>query len=391
MAASRGSTTDALASLKSVKAAAIDLTQKLDDTLAEIINNNEQATPTSASDQTTTSPPTDTPDALQAAHDAAALIKAHSTKISLLIINEPFTPPAVIKVVTELIGLPVPAITNAAQTCDSRQYTSIIRRALASRTSKILKQLGELLKLIPLDGKALVVDKKENGQAPTLAVTGVLWSHCDEMVKFANLRGGKFFIRQVRDLRETLNDNYEELKEWSEEEPDEDDDEEEDDPSGVGEITNDLSSTHVSAQAALDELMAAPRPIPTADTARIRPRLDACLKRVKLTTHLFTSIVKRRLETLPAFPISNSEITSRLDEMLPLLRAIPDRYEDLTAAFYEQAPERIDALMDQTYLDAFTATELLLRPWREEDGKSDAFTEWGLKFQKQLKVVTAPE
>ncbi|KAK3991571.1 hypothetical protein QBC44DRAFT_323292 [Cladorrhinum sp. PSN332] len=332
-------------------------------------------------------------DALALANDSATLIRAHATKISLLIINEPFTPTAITKVLRELVGGPVPGLAAAAQVCTAERYTQVIRQDLSWKISRVLKELKELLSRIPKDGKILV-DRKKNagagaaGGKGSIATTAVLWAACDDLTAFAKRGFAGNLVYKADQLRDTLKDVMEELKEWGEETGNDDyDDEEDEDDDGVAEVTSGLQSASISStqdtQAMLDDLMSSQQYIPRDDPDKIRDRLESCIQRLRLTTLLYQAAGKRRLKPLPHVPpTSDTNIPARLDEVFTILKRIPDRFNNLAMAFYELDPVEIDQLMDQCFFDAFAASELLVKPWV---GQKDEFTNWALRFQVEIK------
>lgn len=320
-------------------------------------------------------------DVVALAHDSASLIKAHTTKLSLLIINEPFTPSAIVKVLKELVAGPIPGIASAAQLCDAEKYTAVARQDLAWRCHRVLKEVKGLIDTIPLNGKILSTEKKSGGAGGkgSMASTGVIWSACDDVILLKKLGTAGLLVRKVEEYRDTLKDVLEELQEWKEEGEEREDEEEEDQ---VEYVTNHLDATHLDAQDMLDDLMN-PQHIPRDDPGKIKERLDSCLKRLRLTTILYTAIVKRRLKVLPAQPAPpESTVTQRLDEVLPVLKRIPHRFNELACAFYELEPDAIDRAMDACFFDAFAASEMLMMSW---DGQKDEFTEWAEKFQVGIK------
>ncbi|KAK4118903.1 hypothetical protein N657DRAFT_582800 [Parathielavia appendiculata] len=321
-------------------------------------------------------------DALSLAHDSASLIKAHATKISLLIINEPFTPTAIAKVLRELVASPVPSLAAAVELCTPRRYTRIIQQDVAWRAGRVLKELKELLSRIPRDGRVLSDAKRDAtsgaaGGRGSIATTGVLWSACDDLMAFAKRGFAGNLGYKVEQLRDTLKDVMEELKNWGEEADDDDgagDDDNVDD--AHGDDTDD-------AQAILDGLMDSQRHIPRDDPDNIRERLGSCLKRLRLTTLLYQAAVKRRIKPLPRLPPeSPSDIPVRLDEVVSVLKGIPEKFGNLAMAFYELDASEIDRLMDECFFDAFAASELLVRPW---EGQKDEFSDWALRFQLEIK------
>ncbi|KAI3321400.1 hypothetical protein HD806DRAFT_208142 [Xylariaceae sp. AK1471] len=324
-------------------------------------------------------------DVLSLAHDSATLIKAHTTKLSLLIINEPFTPSAIVKVLRELVAGPIPAIASAVQLCAADTYTFVARQDLAWRCYRVLKELRGFVEIIPLDGKILPADRKNgaNGDKGSIVVTGVIWAACDDVILLKTLGIVGLLVKKAEEYRDTLQDVLDELKEWSEEVDEEDDDEEDvDEDETVQQVTDQLQNTHVSTQQMIDDLMSSQH-IPRDDPDRIRERLDSCLKRLRLTTLLYSAIIKRRLKTLPYLPTDQATpVARRLDEVFPILKRLPHRFGEVACAFYELDPGAIDRALDSCFFDAFAASEMLKAPW---DGSRDGFTEWADKFQISIK------
>lgn len=336
-------------------------------------------------------------DVLALARDVATLIKAHSTKISLFIINEPFTPSAISAVLRQLIEEPIPAIATAVQQCHADLFTKIIRRDLAWRCGRVLKELRELIEKIPKDGKVVPQDKRNGlsgarAEKGSIITTGLLWGACDEVISFANLGVAGHLTRRAEQFRDTLKDVLDELKEWSDEQDEVDEDEDEDEDAGpeaaaeVNDLANDMNNTHISTQAMLDDFMNSSNNIPRDDPDKIKERLHSTLRRLRLTVLLYQALTKRRLKTLPKLPLdfkdTKSVVVSRLDEVMPLLGRIADRFNSLAVAFYDLDSVEITRLMDQCFFDAFAVSELLAKPW---DGQKDEFTEWVVKFQVEIK------
>jgi len=347
----------------------------------------QQQDASSSSNSTTTPPP---PEALSLAHDSATLIRAHSTKISLLIINEPFTPTAITKVLRELVAGPIPGLASAAQLCTAERYTQVIRKDLAGHVESVLEELQGLLRRVPSDGKVLSGAKKDAsvGAAAgkgSIAATGTLWAACDKLMVFAKRGFAGNLVKKVDEWRETLEDIKQELDEFKEEveEGCEDDDADDDD---VNEVTEGLESTKISDdQDALDDLMN-----PTfsrEERQKILAQLPPCIKRLRLTILLFKAVVKRRLKPLSALPPSlddPNKIPQRLNEIMPLLHKIREEFNDLAEAFNcNFEPSERDTLMDQCFLDGFAVAELLAKTW---DGQKDEFTDWAMRYQVEIKI-----
>ena len=314
--------------------------------------------------------------ALDLAHDTASLIRAHSTKLSLLIINKPFTASAISTVLRELVSGPLPGLASAVELCNAAKYTKAMRVELQWRAKKVFIELGTLVKAIPLDGKTLSEDQK-NGTGKTagkgsLASTGVIWEACDGVVELKKLGIAGLLIRKADEYRDLLKDALGELQEWGEEESDGEDDTVDDE---------ETDGVDTSAQDALDSMFASQRHIPSEDPDKIRPRLESAQKRLRLVILMYQAVVKRRFKTLPHLPHPEIEIKSDkrpgiincLDEVLDVFKKIPDITDEMASAFYELDGAEIDKRMDECFFTGFGAAELLVKSW---EGKEDEFTTW---------------
>lgn len=314
--------------------------------------------------------------ALDLAHDTASLIKAHSTKLSLLIINKPFTATAITTVLRELVTGALPGLASAVQLCTTAKYTKAMSAELQWRAKKVFVEFGTLVKAIPLDGQILSEDAK-NGTGKikgkgSLASTGVVWDACDGVTALKSLGVAGLVIKKAEEYRDLLKDALEELQEWGEEECDDDESD--------GEEGEDND-----AQAAVDNIFGSQRHIPPEDPEKMRPRLESSQKRLRLVITMYTAVIKRRFKTLPHLPHpelppelkekANEDpgIVTCLDEVLEVMKKIPDITDELASAFYELNGEEIDKRMDECFFQGFAAAELLLKNW---EGQKDEFTIW---------------
>jgi hypothetical protein len=318
--------------------------------------------------------------ALDLAHDAATLIKAHSTKVSLLIINVPFTPTAITTVLRELSSGPLPALATSVELCDPGIYTKVMRSELKWRVEKVLVDFRALVGDIPLDGKVLS-DERKNGTVVgmgkgSLATTGVVWGACDEVVELKKLGLGGFMIKKAEQYRDTVKDALEELQEWGEE-TSEDEEEDEIHEAAVG------NGSCNPAQDAIDEMFQDQRHIPANDVYKVRERLECTLRRLKLISLLYQAIIKRRLKTLPAVPHTSglSTTITCLDTLMPLMSRIPDSVDDLASAFYSLDDPGISNRMEECFSAASAAATVLRTSW---GGKQDEFSVWSEKFVKAM-------
>lgn len=357
---------EAIKALRTLVETATTLLKQLQSVLIEI-----QRNPSSS----TSDPNTKDIDALALARDSSSLIRAHGTKISLLVINEPFTPSAVATVIRELVKGPIPGLASAAQACETKLYTAVVRKELAYRAQNVLAELGKLLQKVPKDGKVLSGGNRDGGKG-SLTLTGMLWSACDDVIGLATMGVGGFFVKKAEQWRDTLKDVMEEMKEWGDEEPDDDEDEDE-----VDDLADQLGDASISKQDMLDDLMNSGGTIPKSDPDKIRPRLDSTLKRLRMIVLLYQAISKRRFKKLPK-DTTKSDMPQRLDKTANVLEGLPDQFGDLAGAFYDLDPEEIDRLMEECFNSASGVGEVLKLGWQ---GEKDEFTEWIEKFQVEVK------
>jgi hypothetical protein len=235
--------------------------------------------------------------ALDLAHDTASLIKAHSTKLSLLIINKPFTATAITTVLRELISGPLPGLASSIEICNAVKYTKAMSEELQWRAKKLFTELGALITAIPLDGKVLNEEQKNGSLAEgkgSLAATGTVWEACDKIMELKTMGVGGLCIKKAEEYRDLVKDALEELQEWGEEESSDNEDED-DEAAGSA----DEEGAGISAQDAVDEMFASQHHIPSADPEKIRPRLESSLKRIRLVALMYAAVIKRRFKTLP--------------------------------------------------------------------------------------------
>ncbi|KAK2074807.1 hypothetical protein P8C59_008983 [Phyllachora maydis] len=328
----------------------------------------------------------------------------------------PFTPTALTSVLRQLQTGPLPALAAAAPQCAPARYTRALQAELARRCARVLRLLRALAGAVPRDGRPLPEAAKHGGGGRgrgSLASTGTLWAACDEVSVLAAAGAVGLLVEKAEQFRDTLRDVMEELKEWLEEsdraaereggnedkedgatgagetrggDDDDDDDDDDENDNDVDGLAETMQAAHISdSQALLDDLMNTHSRIPPDDPEQIRPRLESCLRRLRLTTLLYTAVIKRRIKAarpLPPAVASPSTAPSRLDEVLPLLRRLPDSFGALALAFYDLDAAEIDRLMDQCWFDAYAVAHLLSAPWR---GERDEFTDWAARFQVEVK------
>jgi hypothetical protein len=348
-------------------------------TTSRLIAQLQESVPSSqdASNSTTSS----NVNALDLARDTASLIRAHCTKLSLLVINKPFTASAITTVLRELVSGPLPGLASSVELCSADKYTKAMSSELQYRAQRVFLGFGTLVKAIPLDGKILTDDQKngtgtEKGKG-SLASTGVVWEACDAVIELKDLGVAGLIIKKAEEYKDLLKDALEELQEWGEE------------SDGAEANLGSDDGEPDDAQAAVDRMFAAERHIPTADPDKIRPRLESSQKRLRLLILMYQAVVKRRFKTLPQIPRPETppetsleskrtpeevlRVVNCLDEVLNVMKKIPDITDELASAFYDLDSKEIDQRMDQCFFTGFVAAELLINNW---NGQKDEFSTW---------------
>ncbi|KAJ6439773.1 Ran-binding-domain-containing protein [Purpureocillium lavendulum] len=363
------SNADDVDGLNSIVATALTLFTQLQEVLEKIHHPPPPQAATYSETQTETPEPDDRLDAFEVAADCSRLVRAHCTKIALLITNEPYSPRAVTSVVKVLAQSPVSGLVSAVQLCTREDYTVLVRKELAFRCNQVISRVIDLCKWIPLDGRVVPESKRSS------PIIGMLWNACDEVVKLTEMGVSGLFVKKILQWKDMLKDMSAELKEWSAEDPDDENDEDDDDA-----VSDD------EAQAMADELMNGPPPIPHDDPDEIRPRLNVAIKRLGLMALFYDAIIKRRIKTVPNLPPATPGAailyTERLDELATVLQSLPERFEEHIQALYDFDGGYADETTDAYLVGATTAEGLVMTDW---EGEEDEFSAWTTKFQKELK------
>jgi hypothetical protein len=254
---------------------------------------------------------------------------------------------------------------------------NMMRMELRSQVRRLLGTWGDILALVlrmaetrqALQGKD--TGPTEGEKQDVLSATGVLWEACDTLLKLCNDGIVGLVVRKAQELRLVLLDAAEELKEWGEDVADEDEDDDEAEGSDADE----------------DDMFGAVNKLGKDDTA-LKEVLDISVKKVQLVGVLYQAVIKRRLKTYPAANTTTngaSEQTKspaeKLDELMALLKSIPETVDDLVSAFYGLDKAEAKCMLDKVYEEAKTAAMIARQSWA---GSDDAFTAWSDKWTAAL-------
>ncbi|KAH8707098.1 hypothetical protein GQ44DRAFT_628924 [Phaeosphaeriaceae sp. PMI808] len=318
----------------------------------------------------------DVPNTLDIVKATTTLLKSHTTTLSLLLITPPLTPSALIAKISDvnsgaLSGM-VAAASYVPQPGQKDEVGDMLRVEVRSQVRRLLGTWGSVLALVLAMAEAREQAKgKDNGPSESekeqvLSATGVLWDSCDVLLKLCNDGVVGLVVKKANELRSTLLDAIQELKEWGEDVDDEDE-EKEDDDDGAEDSGNDDYDDIFGASNKLSK-----------DNTELKALLDTSLKKLKMVGMLYQALIKRRLKTYPA---TQSSPLQTLNQLMALLKSIPDTADDLASAFYDLDQNEAKQALDKSCREAQTAAELVRLSWT---GADDEFTVWSVKWLAAL-------
>ncbi|KAI9796984.1 MAG: hypothetical protein M1835_002507 [Candelina submexicana] len=336
-----------------------------------------------------TQPPINAPNPLDVLHTTATLLKAQTTKLSLLVLNKPFTPSAISTILRDVSTSCLPALMSAVEICDPEKYSKILHDEVRLRVRRVLQEFAGLVGEIPIDDAN---DDGGNGAAKRdqLAFTGVVWEACDSLIALRNEGLVGVVVKKAKDWRAMIEDAIAELKEWAEEKADSDEEDEDGTESaGTGSQDGINGDDGIPENADFDAIFGPTRTLP-AGPSPLRTQLELSIAKLSLVQILYQAIIKRRLKVLPPFLISSSasspsSVTAPIvDELVTHLSIIPSETDELASAFYElnhkDATERYNRII-QVANDAASVVGV---NW---NGEEDGNTEW---FKKWSRLVARP-
>lgn len=316
----------------------------------------------------------DSPNPLAVLSDASQILKAQTTKLSLLLLNKPFTPSAITFILTSLSNSCLPALMSALELCLADKYTNLMHQYIKGSLSRIIMEFLSLLSSIPQNEHGV---EKRVGR-DTLASTGVLWAECDKMVALGSAGVTKAAAERIEEYHGLLKDAIAELEEWD---PDEDSESDTDSlPSNTGN-----SSSPRSVVAPLER---SPQDLSLSSIAALRKQTLGTLRIIRV---LYPALVKRRILTFPN--INNTATAENLPSSIQI--QCLDRLVDYTQQFTEETDEIAGALYagDEAEVDdrltklaeaSKTCVQAVRLSW---SGNKDEFTTWAEKWMMRLDEV----
>jgi hypothetical protein len=336
--------------------------------------------PTTSNDSSSQLPP-NPPNPLHVLRDSATLLKAHTTKLALLLINKPFTPTAVTTVLREATQTCLPAMMSAVELCRPDLWGVFLHHHVVAKVRTVMRETLSFL------DEVLDVAREENASnssKDTLASTGVLWDACDALIQLEKTGIAGLAVLKAQELRDTINDAIEELKEWEEGDGDDDDEDEEDDDDDDDDDDADSTSDGPhdrDDQDEFDDMFSAANKLPK-DRPDLKERLETAADKLKKIQFLYAAITKRRLKTFSPDVASKKVNILTLDKLMHLLKELPEHVDDLANAFYELDAHQVDTILATCIENACSAANLLKTDWNDKD---DEFTAWVTKWTSIVK------
>jgi len=324
------------------------------------------------------------PHPLRLLHDASSLLKVQTTKLSLLILNKPFTPSAITTIITSISSQCFPALMFALELCRPQQYTTFLREHLKSQVARILREMRLLLESITTED----ADAGEKEGRSTLANTGVLWEVCDAFVSLANDGMVQLAVQKAESYHALLKDAIAELEEWD---PDEEDDDDSFGDSESAVSDEEQPEDAVSPPtASLSAMTLTPPPTPTP----IRRLHTETLSTLRLIRLLYPALKKRRIQTFP--PINSSTTQSMLpsnaqvaafDALLKFLQDFSEAADALAGSLYSHEEDDVVRDLEALKRMAMSCVEKSRLDW---SGKEDEFSTWTEKWKERLEASAGP-
>jgi len=306
--------------------------------------------------------PHEPPNFLNLIVDSAKLLKAQVTKLSLLVLNKPFTPTAITKIVRDVSTGCLPALMTAANLVREKEEGTILFHTLRSGISRLFIQTIDLLREVPLRESDL--DAVSSSDRGALASTGVVWGTCDSLIATADTGLAGIVVQQAQEYRDLLQDAITELRDWKE---------------GGKDTESDFSDPGADS-ASEDDPFGLPASIPKDDPA-LRARAEEVVKKLQQIDLIYPPIIKRRLKRLPVIPTLTEQFQAAqldvLDEVMGFLKLIPEEVDELAGFCYQQNHDEIKSQLAKVCkLAAKTMIRLSLN-WQAE---SDEFTKWSNRW-----------
>jgi hypothetical protein len=313
------------------------------------------------------------PNPLQVFSDAARLVKAHVTKLSLLVINKPFTPTAITKVLRELASTCLPALISGVQICqqDKAVWSELLAREAQLRVRRVFRELETLL--VEIKSVAQGAEAGSSSGRDSLSATGVVWESCDALAALNTLGVAGLAVQKAEQWRDTIKDAIEELQEWA--------DGEDLETEGQNDALFDSDDEGVAGDDndSLNDIFNAANSMP-ADRPELKELVEQAVEKLKKVDILYRALIKRRLKPYKSIAVvetGKKSSAENVDELMENLKSLPDLVDDMASNFYDLDEEAARAALAGCVKKACETAKLATLDY---DGKEDEFSTWSKKW-----------
>ncbi|KAL8725300.1 MAG: hypothetical protein Q9166_007449 [cf. Caloplaca sp. 2 TL-2023] len=352
------------------------------------------------------------PNAVSLLYDSSSLLRAQITKLSLLLLNKPFTPSAIASILTSIFGECLPGLMAVYELCAPEVYDDMMYKEVRQILKQCVARLSGLVEVIPRTDKALTV--LESRREDILQATGQVWDTCDRMIKISDLGISGLALEKVKEWESLVKDAVEEVEGWDPDNEEEDfdisliedgDNSEEENKPPVKEEEEEKNINGVTkngtAHRDIDNLS-------SMDSLRITDIYDTkaqVLKMFKLIRMLYPALRKRRISTFPPFNRTStmSSLPSkpqmhRFSDLIEFCEDFPTAVDDLAVELYDRnivvVRGRLVLMSKRAKTCIEGVKEDLDRGKKGRDGvrkgwsgEEDEFTEWSGKWLARVKEV----
>lgn len=310
------------------------------------------------------------PNPLRVVSDSAKLVKAHTTKLSLLAINKPFTPSAIHKVLKELSATCLPAMMSAVQICEQEKavWSSLMGKEVQSRVRRVFKEMEMLLGEI----RSIAAGTDAGVRRDSLSSTGIVWESCDALIELEKLGLAGLAVQRANEYRDTVKDAIEELREWAEGH----------DLDSEGRVDGLLDSDDEGVDGdkdSIEDIFNAANSMPK-DRPELKVLVEQAEAKLKKVVILYQALSKRRIQVFKHNMEPSADdraAVSRLDELMLHLRRVPFQVDELASNLYDLDEDAAKQTLDKCIEEAKAACVVTETDW---SGKEDAFSEWLKKW-----------
>ena len=336
------------------------------------------------------------PNALALLSDASAVLKAQTTKLSLLVLNKPFSPKEIAYILKSLCDDCIPALMSACQLCPQISYTDFLHRIIRSSVGTSFKLYLGILDEIPVDKDGVERIQRQK----TLNSTGMIWESLDFMTKLG--KGGITAVAasKIEGYASLLQDAIEELEEWGTGEGEPNDIIENKLPPESQEVrdmyklSGEVAGIELDTAISMDtssKMEGNPFDLPKAANASIQPTTKKVIKALKLVALLYPPILKRRARRFPEIDATTKqegfptkEQVGNFDCMLLECQSWTETADEIAEALYLHNEDDVERLLKGLDASARKCIGHVRISW---DGKEDEFTAWVNKWLVKLDEI----